>query len=58
MRAQWIRDVRTALERSNIGWAMWEYCGGLGVVIKSGNTAIPDLKIVDALGLHVATHCN
>jgi hypothetical protein len=52
MRAQWIRDVRTALERDNIGWAMWEYRGGFGVVIKSGNTATSDVKILDALGLH------
>ena len=52
MRSQWIRDVRTALERSKIGWAMWDYCSGFGVVIKSGDTATPDLKIVDALGLH------
>jgi endoglucanase len=52
MRAQWIRDVRTALERDNIGWAMWEYRGGFGVVIKSGNTATFDVKILDALGLH------
>ncbi|HZC34754.1 MAG TPA: cellulase family glycosylhydrolase, partial [Chthoniobacterales bacterium] len=52
MRAQWIRDVRIALERDNIGWAMWDYRGGFGVVIKSGNTATPDLKILDALGLH------
>jgi aryl-phospho-beta-D-glucosidase BglC (GH1 family) len=52
MRAQWIRDVRTALERDNIGWAMWEYRGGFGVVIKSGNAATFDVKILDALGLH------
>jgi len=52
MRARWIRDVRTALERNNIGWAMWDYCGDFGVVVKSGDTATPDVKILDALGLH------
>ena len=52
MRARWIRDVRTALDRNNIGWAMWDYCAGFGVVIKSGDTATPDEKILDALGLH------
>jgi hypothetical protein len=31
---------------------MWDYRGGFGVVIKSGNTATFDVKILDALGLH------
>jgi hypothetical protein len=52
MRARWIRDVRTALELNNIGWAMWAYCGGFGVVVKSGKAATPDPEILDALGLH------
>ena len=31
-RAAWIKDVRTSLERHNIGWAMWDYSGSFGVV--------------------------
>ena len=31
-RATWLRDVRTALERRQIGWTAWEYAGGFGVV--------------------------
>ena len=31
-RAAWIRDVRTALERRQVGWTAWEYAGGFGVV--------------------------
>ena len=31
-RAAWLRDVRTALERRQIGWTAWEYAGGFGVV--------------------------
>ena len=27
-RAAWLRDVRTALERRQIGWTAWEYAGG------------------------------
>ncbi len=51
-RARWIRDVRTALEAGGIGWAMWEYRGGFGVVTKQdGQPAQVDEAIVKALGL-------
>jgi endoglucanase len=52
-RAAWIRDVRTALERHGMGWAMWDYSGGFGVVTKSkpGGAAIPDDVTLRALGL-------
>src|SRR6267154_5792906 len=33
-RANWIRDMRTALEKYGIGWTMWDYGGGFGVVNK------------------------
>src|ERR1035437_9735444 len=29
-RANWIHDVRTALEADGIGWTMWDYRGGFG----------------------------
>jgi len=43
--------VRTALEKHGIGWAMWEYSGGFGVVTKQGGQSIPDESTVRALGL-------
>ena len=52
-RMNWIRDVRTALEADGIGWAMWDYRGGFGVVHKQdGQTAHVDENVVKALGLH------
>jgi aryl-phospho-beta-D-glucosidase BglC (GH1 family) len=51
-RMNWIRDVRTALEADNIGWTMWDYRGGFGVVWKQdGQPARVDDKVVEALGL-------
>src|SRR5208282_3713919 len=51
-RAAWLRDVRTALEKRGIGWAMWEYHGGFGVVTsENGAIATPDEATVKALGL-------
>ena len=51
-RMNWIRDVRTALEADGIGWTMWDYRGGFGVVWKEdGRPAKVDDKVVEALGL-------
>ncbi|HEY1160153.1 MAG TPA: cellulase family glycosylhydrolase [Terracidiphilus sp.] len=51
-RMNWIKDVRTALEADGIGWAMWDYRGGFGVVWKEdGQAAKVDEKVVEALGL-------
>jgi hypothetical protein len=51
-RANWIRDTRTALEADGIGWAMWDYRGGFGVVAKQdGQPAQVDETVVKALGL-------
>jgi aryl-phospho-beta-D-glucosidase BglC (GH1 family) len=51
-RMNWIRDVRTALEADGIGWTMWDYRGGFGVVFKEdGQPAKVDEKVVEALGL-------
>jgi aryl-phospho-beta-D-glucosidase BglC (GH1 family) len=50
-RMNWIRDVRTALEADNIGWTMWDYRGGFGVVYKQdGQPAKVDPAVVEALG--------
>ena len=51
-RAHWIHDVRSALEADGIGWAMWDYRGGFGVVHKQdGQPAQVDDAVVKALGL-------
>jgi endoglucanase len=51
-RMRWIHDVRTALEADGIGWTMWDYRGGFGVVWKEdGKPAKVDDAVVEALGL-------
>jgi aryl-phospho-beta-D-glucosidase BglC (GH1 family) len=51
-RMNWLRDVRTALEADGIGWTMWDYRGGFGVVYKQdGQPARVDDAVVQALGL-------
>jgi len=51
-RMNWIHDVRTALEANGIGWTMWDYRGGFGVVFKDdGQPAKVDPAVVEALGL-------
>ena len=52
-RAAWIKDMRTALEKHGIGWTMWDYAGGFGVVNKQNGHATPDEEVVKALGLGV-----
>ena len=49
-RAAWISDARTTLEKYNIGWTMWDYSGGFGVVVKQEGQAVPDEVTVRALG--------
>ena len=51
-RAAWIRDVRSALEKHGMGWAMWDYNGSFGVVNRVNGHAVPDDLTVHALGLH------
>ena len=50
-RAAWIRDVRTAFEHNGIGWTMWEYSGGFGVVRKDEGKTVPDEGVLKALGM-------
>ena len=52
MRAQWIHDMRVALEKNNIGWAMWDYQTNFGIVTKKDGTTNPDIEVVKALGLN------
>jgi endoglucanase len=50
-RAAWIHDVRTALEKYEIGWTMWDYAGGFGVVVRNNGTTTVDQVTLKALGL-------
>jgi len=50
-RLAWLTDVRTSLEKHGVGWAMWEYHGGFGVVTTQGALAVPDEATLRALGL-------
>lgn len=50
-RAAWIHDVRASLDKHGIGWAMWDYDGGFGLVTKPNGQPVPDPLTVRALGL-------
>jgi endoglucanase len=50
-RARWLTDVRTALEKNGMGWTMWDYSGGFGIVVKQNDVATVDEVTVKALGL-------
>ncbi len=52
-REAWIRDVRTALEKRGMGWAMWDYSGNFGVVTKKDGRTVPDENTLRALGMAV-----
>lgn len=54
-RAAWIRDVRNALEKYGIGWAMWDYNGGFDVVNRVNGRPVPDPQTLAALGLKPST---
>ena len=55
-RAAWLTDVRTALEKRDIGWAMWEYHGGFGVVTSENGQPVPDASTLRALGLTMPSY--
>ena len=50
-RSAWLADVRSSLERHGMGWTVWDYSGGFGVVTKTDSGAVSDEPTVRALGL-------
>ncbi len=52
-RSRYLRDVREDLESLHIGWAMWDYSGGFGMVTHAatGSAPQPDKATMEALGL-------
>jgi endoglucanase len=55
-RVAWLTDVRTSLEKYGIGWAMWEYHGGFGVVTRENGQPLPDDATLRALGLQMRSY--
>ncbi len=51
-RQRWLSTVRGVLEKNRIGWTMWDYQGGFGVVSKDTGTTVEDEGVLEALGLH------
>jgi hypothetical protein len=41
----WLTGARSAFEKNHIGWTMWDYQGGFGVVYKE-NGAMRDDEVV------------
>ncbi|MBN1680557.1 MAG: cellulase family glycosylhydrolase [Anaerolineae bacterium] len=50
-RAQYLADVRIALEMAGIGWALWEYDQTFGMVTRENGSTHVDTVIAHALGL-------
>jgi endoglucanase len=50
-RERWLTAVRTAFEKSHIGWTAWDYQGGFGVVYKENGTLRDDDVALRGLGL-------
>ena len=55
-RVAWLTDVRTSLEKHGVGWAMWEYHGGFGVVTTENGQPLPDDATLRALGLQMRSY--
>src|SRR5215469_4626888 len=53
-RMRWLAAVRTALEHG-IGWTMWDYQGGFGIVYKKDGTTTDDVEVLKALGRRSAS---
>lgn len=53
MRDAWLHDMRVALEKHSIGWAMWDYQTNFGLVTKTNGNTIPDAEALKALGMHL-----
>ena len=50
-RMRYLSDVRNALEKQGIGWAMWDYSGGFALTRKSWRGRQVDPAVAKALGL-------
>lgn len=48
-RLNWLRDVRTTLEKYDIGWALWEYDAGFGIVSTQDDQRVPNQAMLRVL---------
>ncbi len=51
-RCAWLTDVRSALETFDIGWCMWEWDGGFGLMNRDQGRPVADSDVVKALALN------
>lgn len=56
-RLRYLHDMRESFDALHIGWAMWDYSGGFGMVSHPtwGGPPRPDNATLEALGLHTVT---
>jgi hypothetical protein len=50
-RARWLRDVRVALDREHLAWAVWDYAAGFDLTILDRDTRAIDPQVSAALAL-------
>lgn len=50
-REEWIQDVRSILEKHQIGWSMWDYSQGFGLVTDHTGRRVVDMRLAQSLGL-------
>ncbi|HWE48658.1 MAG TPA: cellulase family glycosylhydrolase [Bryobacteraceae bacterium] len=50
-RARWTRDVRLAIEKERLGWAMWDYAAGFDLTVVQNGVRGIDPNMSAALGL-------
>lgn len=50
-RLAWLRDVRTACEKSGMGWCMWDYAGSFALTTGAKGERKIDAETAAALGL-------
>jgi hypothetical protein len=50
-RVRWLRDVRVALDREHLAWAVWDYAAGFDLTILDNETRAIDPQVSAALGL-------
>lgn len=46
-----LQDIRTVLEKNGMGWSMWDYASGFGIVSTKDGHKVPDTGTLKALGL-------
>jgi aryl-phospho-beta-D-glucosidase BglC (GH1 family) len=50
-RERWLTAARSAFEKNHVGWTMWDYQGGFGVVYKENGALRDDALVLRSLGL-------